>query len=161
MALGDLLAALERDADAEVRAITAAASDDAARIEADAARRCAAELADALRDLTERERARHAAQVAEHELAHRRAVLEARAAMLDRVRARMRELLPGLVDDTLRARFAAAASAFGDGARRDVPTGVVVTLADGTLVEASLEAILASVWPRLAGDALALVGGAP
>lgn len=160
MGLGDLLAALERDADAEVRAVRTSADEDAARIEAEAARQCAASLADALRDITERERATHAAALAEIEQRHRRAVLEARAAVLARVHERLCAVLPSLVDDALRARFASAAAAFGPGTRRDVATGVVIEHPSGTRVEASLEAVLATAWPRLAGDALVLLEGA-
>lgn len=160
MALGDLLAALSRDAEAEVRATTSAAEQDAAQIEAEAARHCNARLAAAIAEIREGERAKHAASIVETEHRQRRAVLEARAAMLGRIQNAVRAILPALVDDELRARFAAAAAAFGDGTRRDVPTGVVIELAGGTRVEASLEATLATVWPRLAGEALAALEGA-
>lgn len=160
MALGDLLAALSRDADAEVRSTTAAAEQDAAQIEADTARRCNTALSDAMRDITERERAKYAARIAEQEHHHRRAILEARFSMLERLRAAVRERLPALVDHELRERFASAAILFGDGIRHDVPTGVVIELADGTRIEASLEATLEREWPRLAGEALSLIDGA-
>ncbi len=160
MALADLLAALARDADAEVHAAADAAARDAEKIEAEAARQCVVRLEAALREITERERAKHAAHLAETTQRCRRAVLEARAAMLERLRSALRDILPSFVDAELRARFAEAASAFGDGARRDVPTGVVIELDGGTRVEASLEATLAVAWPRLAAEALALVDGA-
>lgn len=159
MAIGDLLTALERDADAEVRATAVAADADAARIEAEAGRRCAERLAAAMRDITTRERAISDARLAEATRRHRRQILETRAAMLERLRAAVRERLPALVDDALRARFATAAAAFGEGTRRDVPTGVIVERADGTQIEASLEAALAGAWPRLSADVLAAIEG--
>lgn len=158
MALSDLLVALQRDADAEVRALATAAAEDAARIDADAARTCAARLAEALRDLSAHEQDKHRAQLADAERRARRVVLEARAAMLTRLHDAVRALLPGLVDPALRARFAAAAAAFGEGARRDLPTGVAIDLPDGgPSIEASLDAALDGAWPRLAGEALGLI----
>jgi vacuolar-type H+-ATPase subunit E/Vma4 len=159
MALGDLLAAISRDADAEVHRTLAPAEQDAAQIDADTARYCSARLAEAMRDLTARERTKHTVRLVEVEHRHRRAILEARAAMLERLREAVRARLPALVDDALRARFVAAASAYGEGTRRDVPTGVVIELDDGTRIEASLETTLDTAWPRLAGEALALIEG--
>jgi vacuolar-type H+-ATPase subunit E/Vma4 len=157
--LGELLATLERDADVEVRATTAAAKDEAARIEAEAGRQCAERLAQAMREITVRERAKSESRLAEATRHHRREILEARAAMLARLRVTVRAILPSLVDDATRARFAAAATAFGEGMRRDVPTGVIIERADGTSIEASLDAALESAWPRLAAEALAAVEG--
>jgi vacuolar-type H+-ATPase subunit E/Vma4 len=157
VALSDLLLALQHDADLEVRALETAATHDATRIEAEAARTCATRLAQALRELAEHERTAHGGQLVEVERRHQRTVLEARSAMLARLHAAVKSQLPGLVDDAVRARLAAAASAFGEGTRRDVPTGVIVELADGTVVEASLAAVFERSWHRLAGEALRLI----
>jgi hypothetical protein len=73
------------------------------------------------------------------------------------MRVAVREALPSLVDDALRARLAAAAVAYGDGTRRDTPTGVVIDLADGTRIDATLDAALDRSWSRLASEAVALV----
>jgi len=154
MALADLLRALERDAEAEVRTVTEAAAADVARLEAEAARQGAARLAAALQELADREHLASSGRLADVERRHRRAVLEARREMLARVRAAACAKLPALVDDALRARLAAAAAAFGEGTRRDTATGVIVELADGTLVEASLETVLDGAWPSLAGEVL-------
>lgn len=159
MPIGNLVTALEHDADAEIRATAAAARDDAARIEAAAAKQCADRLAEAMRGITERERARGDAVLAEAVRRHRREILEARAAMLERLLAAVHAELPPLVDADLRARFAAAARAFGEGTRRDVPTGIILERADGTVIEASLEAALEGAWPRLAAEALAAIEG--
>ena len=67
MALGDLLAALARDADAEVHRTLASAEQDAAQIDADTARYCSARLAEAMRDLTANERTKHTARFVEME----------------------------------------------------------------------------------------------
>ena len=157
MPLGELLQALERDADAEARAVTAAAEADVARIDAESARRCGEELARAVRAATEEQRLAADARLADAERQRRREILEARAAMLGRIRAGVHEELPRVIDDGLRAKLAAAAGEFGEGTSRDTPTGVVVELADGTRVDATLDAMLERAWPRLAAEALALV----
>jgi vacuolar-type H+-ATPase subunit E/Vma4 len=157
MALADLLLALQRDADAEVHAIETAASEEAARIDADAAQVCAARLAAAVRELAVHEQDKGSAHLADVERRHRRVVLEARAAMLARLNEAIRACLPGLVDPPLRERFAAAAATYGEGTRRDLPTGVVVDLPDGPTVEVSLDSVLDGAWPRLAGEALRLI----
>lgn len=161
MALAELLLALQRDADAEVRAIEIAASEEAERIDADAARVCAARVATAVHELSAREQDKGSVHLAEVERRHRRLVLEARAAMLARLNEAVRAQLPGLVDAPLRARFAVAAAAYGEGTRRDLPTGVVIDLPDGPTIEVSLDSVLDGAWPRLAGEALRLIEEQP
>jgi vacuolar-type H+-ATPase subunit E/Vma4 len=99
MALAELLRDLEHTADAEARAISDAGAAEVARIEAAAARTradrraaAAGALAAELGGLTDTELAgaRRAARVA---------VLEARAAMLDRVREAVRASLPAMLEE--------------------------------------------------------------
>lgn len=157
MPLGDLLEALKRDADAEVRAVTAAADADVARIDAESVRACSDCLAQAVRAATEEERVVAEARLAEADRRHRREVLEARAAMLERIRAAVKDELPRLLDDALRAKLRAAVDAYGEGTPRETPTGYVIELADGTRIDATLDAVLDRVWPRLAAEAVVLV----
>jgi vacuolar-type H+-ATPase subunit E/Vma4 len=157
MPLADLLGALERHAADEASAIAAAADADVARIDAASARACSDCLADAIRIATDEARALAGAQLAEAEQRRRRSVLEARAAMLDRIRAALAGELPSLVDPALRERLAAAALTYGEGTVRQVPSGVVIERADGMRIDATLEALLDQQWPRLAAEALALV----
>lgn len=95
MALPDLIARLERDAQGQVEAITRRADAEVRAIEAAAAR----EAADATtRDLAERRRARQAALQRELSLARRRAradELVARRALMTRVFERARSLAAG------------------------------------------------------------------
>lgn len=156
MPLGDLLAALERDANAEMRATTAATDTEIARITVEAARERADRLALAVHEITAREEAAAQLRLAAAARDHRRATLVARAAMLARVQTSVRAALPALVDAALRARFVRAAAAYGDGACRDTPTGVVIDLADGTRIDATLDAALDRAWPRLASEAVVL-----
>lgn len=157
MPLADLLASLERDAADEIRAVTALADADVARIDAECARACGDQLAAAVRTATEEQRAAADTQLAEAERRWRKSVLEARAAMLARLRDAVRAELPALVDEALRARLAAAAAVHGEGTVRQVPTGVIVELPDGTRIDATLDALLDRLWPRLAGEALAAI----
>jgi vacuolar-type H+-ATPase subunit E/Vma4 len=157
VAIGDLLATLERDADAEVRATAVAAAAEIARIAEQSVRARDDALAIAVREATEREQALARVQLADVARRRRRTVLVARAAMLARVHAAVRAVLPTLVDGALRARLAAAAAAYGDGVRRDTPTGVVIELPDGTRIDATLDAALDRSWNRLASEAVALV----
>lgn len=157
MPLADLLGALERYATDEARAIAAAAEAEVARIDAASVHACGDCLAEAVRIATDEQRALAGTVLADVDRRRRRAVLEARAAMLERIRAAVRDELPALVDAALRAKLTAAASAYGDGTLREVPTGVIIERADGTRIDATLEAMLDRNWPRLAGEALALV----
>lgn len=154
MPLADLLATLERDASAEASAITGAAATDVARIDEESARATREALARAVRTAAEAQQLTADARLAAARQTHRRAVLGARAAMLERLREAVRAELPGIVDAALRARLLAAAQTYGDGTVHEVPTGVVVELADGTRIDATLEAALERRWPRLAAEAL-------
>lgn len=157
MPLADLLGAIERDASDEVRAIAVAADAEVARIDAASDHACSDCLANAIRVATEEQRALAATRLADAERRQRRAVLEARAAMLERIRVAIGDELPGLVDAPLRAKLVAAAATYGDGTLRETPTGVIVERADGTRIEATLAAMLEVGWPRLASEALVLV----
>ena len=157
MPLADLLATLEHDAAAEARAIAGAAAADVARIDEESARVTREALARALRSVADAHQSTADAQLAAARQANRRAVLGARAAMLERLREAVRAELPGLVDAALRARLLAAAQAYGDGTVHEVPTGIVVELAGGTRIDATLEAALERRWPRLAAEALTIL----
>jgi vacuolar-type H+-ATPase subunit E/Vma4 len=189
MPLAELLGAFERDAAAELRAIADAADADAARIDREGrlARderiaRANATTAAELQVLADRElaEAAHGARIA---------ALAARAAMLDRVRVTVRAELPRLLGTPAVAeRLVRAAVACAEGgtgelrcahelvalARAAAPptlavigdpaiaTGIVIELASGIRIDASLATLFDREWPRLACDALALVpGGAP
>ena len=182
MALAELLTALERDTEAEIRAILVAGTADAARIDEDSARTRAARIAsDAAPAIADR-RAADEARVAEAGHETRAVVLAARAAMLARIRAAVQAELPALVDARLGAALIAAAIACAGGeagvlrcvpalaevARAVAPatlrievdaavaTGAIIELASGTQIAATLEAFLDREWPRLACEALAL-----
>jgi vacuolar-type H+-ATPase subunit E/Vma4 len=157
MPLADLLGALERDATDEAGAIAAVAAVEVARIDAASARACSDCLGNAVKIATDEQRALAGAVLADADRRQRRAVLEARAAMLERIGAAVRDELPALVDAALRAKLAAAAARYGEGTLREVPTGVIVECADGTRIDATLDAMLDRSWPRLAAEALALV----
>lgn len=173
MSLPELLAALERQAAAEVAAIDAAARaelvaaraeaarrrDDRARAEL-ASRRAAAEVA-------------AAAAIAEAERAARRLVLDARAAMLERLRAAVLARLPAaapvvvdrLIDRAMTgagagrvvlrcppslARAVESRGAAPVVADPETRSGVRADVDGGRLVvDATLEALFERVWPRL------------
>lgn len=153
MALAALIETLERDTDAEVHATMDAARAEAERIERASANACDDRCAAATHAFTEELRAAADAQIAIVERIARRDVMITRAELLARVREAVCALLPSVLDDTLRAKLHEAA---GDGARA-VPTGYVAELPDGTLVEATLDAVLDRAWSRLAPEAIALV----
>ena len=158
MAIADLLRTFERDVDAEVEAILAAARSDAARVTQGAARDRSDRVATASRAF---ERERQAA--AERELAAagrdaRIEVLAAREAMLARVREalaaelRVRAGDPGVRDALDRAARACA----GDepATVQATPSGPILELASGVRIDATLESLAARTWPRLACLAL-------
>ena len=150
MALPELLRALEREAVAEIAALREAARADADRLRADVAHRRDARIRAELDRHAATERALRDAEVAAVSRRARAAVLEARAAALERLRAAVVEALPAVLDDRLRDTLMSAARAIaGDDATYEpTPTGVRATR--GTMVvEATLEAILARLWPRL------------
>lgn len=181
MPIAELVTALERDADAEIQALLEAATADAARLDAEAERARQARLAGAgARTAAECQAAADAALAA----ATRRArgeVLAAQAALLERVRAALAAALPSLLEGDVGARLVAdAVACAGDVpgvvrcapclaavARASVPatlrveadaavaTGVVVELATGARIEATLARLADREWPRLAIVALA------
>jgi vacuolar-type H+-ATPase subunit E/Vma4 len=162
--LAELIQALERDASAEVSTELAAAAADAARTEATAQREHADRIASTLASTRSEQRALHDARLADATLHARTDVLRARASMLERLLPEVRNVLPELARDprvasTLRA--AAQACSGGSGRVEELPTGVVVELADGTRIDATLEAFLEREWPRLAPVALAFVAEVP
>lgn len=182
MALPELLSALERNTEAEISALRAAAQAEAARLEAEGERARDERLAAAIARLRAERQA-----VADRALAtaSRRAradVLTARAAMLERIRASLAGALPALLADPRVATglLAAALAACGDraGTLRCAPaiapvaraaappairvepdpavaTGAVIELANGTAIDATLAALLEGAWPELACEALA------
>ena len=159
MAIVDLLATLERVAGDETHALRAVADADAAGIDAESARVREQRLAAAIRETTDGQRAIAEGRCADAQRAHRRATLDARAAMLARIREAVRAELPALVDEAVRARLRAALSRHVDDTAvvHETPTGFVAELAGGTRVDATLDAILEHAWPRLATHAIALV----
>ncbi len=176
MPLGELLHALKRDADAEVRAITAAGAAEVARIDAASTCACTDRLAIATRAFTDELQAAADADLATVERRTKRDVLVARAAMLERIRDAIRAELPPALDRALATRLLDAALAYaGPGTVRCAPdvvvppradltvvvdpsvTGVVLELANGTRIDATLDALLERAWPRLAAEALVLV----
>ncbi len=178
MALHDLLATFERDTEREAGAIRAAADADVARIAADSARDRAARIAKATAAASAEHRAAADRELAAALRDARVAVLAARAAMLARIRAatdaalavdsRLGAVLvadavacaggepgtlrctPALVD----AARAAAPASLHVQADPEVAAGVIVELASGTRVDATLATLLAREWPRLACFAL-------
>lgn len=150
MALPELLRALEHEAAAEVAAAREAARAEADAIRAEAARRRDARLRTALDRHDAAERARHDAEVAAASRRARTAVLEARAAALERLRAAVIAVLPGTLDDGLRDRLSRAARAIaGDDASYEVTATGVRATRGALVVDATLEALLARLWPRL------------
>ncbi len=160
MALTDLVQALERDAAEQVRALLEAAASAAAHLEAQAARRrdeASTHALDAWRDEC---RAGADERAAKARRAARARVLTARAAMLDRVRAALLVQLPAVADRVRPAlqRAALACAGARPGVSREVPTGIVIELPNGTEIVATLEALVERDWPQLATRTVAFVG---
>jgi vacuolar-type H+-ATPase subunit E/Vma4 len=180
MALADLVRTLERDATEQVRALLEAAAVQTAQREADAARRRSEEATHALQAWAEECRARAEERRASAQQAARADVLAARAEMLDRVRTALLAQVPAHAS-RVGATFARAAIACAgprEGVLRcppalldtatalapaslrveaaDVGCGVVIELASGTQLVATLEALADREWPRLAGAIVAL-----
>lgn len=181
MALAELVQALEHDAAGQIRALLAAAQAQADQLEADASRGrddAVARASDAYRAQC---RADADARIADAQRASRTAVLAARAAMLDRVRAALRAELPARLDlagDAL-VREAIACAGARPGVLRcppvlvararelapstlrvetaEVGSGVVIELASGTQIVATLDALLGRECPRLAAAIVAAV----
>jgi len=183
VALAELVRAIELDAAAQIRALRAAAEADAARIDADAARARDDRTATATQAFAGERQALADAAIAAAERDARARALATRAAMLERVHAAVHARLPELLDDTVgRALLAGALACAGTSpgvvrcaprlvahARAIAPpslrvegdaqvaTGVVIELATGTQIVATLEALCEREWPRLAAAALAEV----
>lgn len=184
MALAELLATLERDGEAQVRAELAAAEADAARIEAAEGRARAERLTSAGSRVRAELRASADVQIADAMRAARTNVLAARAALLERLRPAVRAQLPDRTADIGDALVdAALAHARGGGELRCAPalvarareralqaitvvadptvTGVVLELANGARIEATLDAVLDRAWVQLAPAALTHVEVSP
>jgi hypothetical protein len=184
VALSDLLDAVAREAELEIAAELAAAEADATVIRDAAARARAARLATHRRASETARRESLEARVAEARRRTRAHVLAARLAMLERLREAVLAELPGALVRaaapvaTALADAACTAAAGGAGAARCHPmllervrtrapqlevaadesiTGIVIELASGTRIEATLTALLEREWSRLAPEALALV----
>ncbi|HEX9610455.1 MAG TPA: V-type ATP synthase subunit E [Gemmatimonadales bacterium] len=99
MPLADLLAVLERDAEAQAEAELAAARAAATRIETDAAARLDGRRADYVTARQAELRAATERAIAEAQWRARAGVLEARQRLLDRVFAAARKELPGVARD--------------------------------------------------------------
>jgi len=180
MALADLLQTLEQDATAELRSLLADAEARVVRLEADAARDRAERTAAAERACCDECQVEADARLATAQRAARTSLLKARAAMLERVLAAVRELLPGhtrrVAEPLARAAIACAGNQAGtvrctpeivDDIRPLVPTtlriapsaeiatGVQIELATGTHIVATLDALLEREWPKLSATLLA------
>jgi vacuolar-type H+-ATPase subunit E/Vma4 len=159
--LADLVRALEQDAAAQVRAVLDGAQARADEIAATAAH--AREHTLAREAATCRQRCQAAAdeKIAVAQQRARATLLAARAEMLERVRATLLAQLPVHTPRVAQALARAARSCAGDVTyvERSVPTGVVIELASGTQIIASLEALAEREWPRLAAAIVALAAG--
>lgn len=159
MPLADLVQALERDAAAQIRSLLETASAHARALEDQAAHERearASRAADTWRDeccASADERRAAAQQNARAE------VLTERAAMLERVRAALLAQLPAYASRVKPAleRAAQACAGARPGVRRETPTGVVIELATGTHLVATLEALVEREWPRLCAAIVARV----
>lgn len=183
MAIAQLLDTFARETDDEIRAVLAAGDVDAARIAAEAARERAARVTAEGAASSALRRATADAEVAAALAAARARVLAARTDMLARLRAAVDAELPAhvarvaaaLVADAIECAggepgvlrcapaLAAAARAAASGELRveidpQIATGAIVELASGTRIDATLAALLAREWPRLACRALGRVG---
>jgi vacuolar-type H+-ATPase subunit E/Vma4 len=184
VALEELMAALERDAGAQIREILAAGEAEAAHVDAEAARARADRIATTIAASADERRIAGDLEVAVAARRGRADVLGARACMLERIREAIAGELPKLVADNPRlgASLVAAAlsyvgaepgvlrcpPALAEPARSTAPsgidvvidpaisTGAVVELATGTRVDATLVALLERAWPSLACEALAM-----
>lgn len=186
MPIADLLSNLEREGEAEIRVLLAAAEAEVARIEAESARSRAHRLTASGKVVQAEHQAAADLEIAAATRRAREDVLTARAGVLSRVLAVTRDLLPALVaehGERLAPNLIAAALACTGcepGVVRCAPsivacaraaappnlrvepdlliaTGVVIELDRGTRIEASLDALLDREWPRLAPRVLEAV----
>lgn len=158
MPLVDLIQALELEAAENIRALLDEARARAAASEASAARERAEQAERATRERCDACRTEADARLAAAHREARASVLAARAAMLDRVREAVRAQIPARAAEIAELLAAAAQACTGGapGVRRDLPTGVVVELACGTQIVATLDALLDREWPALAAEIVAL-----
>ncbi len=158
MPLADLMQALELEAAESVRAILDDARARAAALEADAARERTERSKRATRERCDACRTDADARLASAHRDARARVLAARAEMLDRVRDAVRAQLPARASEIGDVLVTAAQACAGTtpGVRRDLPTGVIVELASGTQLVATLDALLDREWPALATAILEL-----
>jgi vacuolar-type H+-ATPase subunit E/Vma4 len=181
MALTELVQAIEREATEQVRALLATASAQAERVEADAARRHSDESAHAVHAWEEECRSRSDERRATAQRSARATMLTARAAMLDRVRAALQAELPAHAERVAAALARAAIDCAGMRAgvlrcppglvtvasklvpaslhvlAADIGSGVIIELADGTQIVATLEALADREWPQLAAAIVAMM----
>lgn len=187
MSMSDLLAALTRDAEAEVDALRAAAEREAETLLATASRARSAQLDAEVERARQAHQRRADAVVATAALEARQARLTARADMLGRIHTVVYALLPALLERTevVDQLIAAALEAAGDTAAtlrcpasielrvrqqagnlpviRDdgAGAGVRIELSGGRgEVDATLESFLDAVWPELRIAALGHVEAA-
>jgi vacuolar-type H+-ATPase subunit E/Vma4 len=158
VAIDDLLSALQREAEAEIRAIGTEAHGEAERIATAAACRCAELTRAAADEHRAAAEARADAEIAAATREAARRVLSARAAMLERLHEAVAAELPGLVDEAMRARLRAAARAIvgeAQAVEQAAATGLRLEVDGGRLaIDATLESLLERLWPRLRIEAV-------
>jgi hypothetical protein len=171
MPLANLIGALEQAAEAEALAVREAARVRVEQLEAEAARVRAERSAEAARSRGDVCQAEADQRLVAAQRATRARVLTARAELLERVhaavRARLLAAVPRVASD-----LAQAALACGDGRARCHPSlapfvpgasvdealsGVVIDQPSGNQIVATLDALLAREWPRLAATVITLV----
>ena len=183
MALPELIEAFEHDTADEVAAILRAAEADARTIDAEAARDRSERIASAAAASAIAHRAQAEADVAAAVHRARADVYAARTAMLERLRTAVEDELESLLDAAvgdalLRVAIACAgddggvlrcSSVLVTRARELAPAslvveeqdalaaGVLVELATGTQIDATLSRLLEREWPRLASEAVRLI----
>ena len=182
MALADLLRSLEHDAASQIAGVLAAARAEADALEAEASRSRAQRRHEVSELHAHACQGAADARVAAAQREARKQVLVARAAMLDRIRAALRDKLRALaqscelIDALARAALGTAGERagvlYGPPAllvhlRTLAPpnlrveakagiTGVAIVLATGTEIVATLDSLADREWPALAATALHL-----
>ncbi len=183
MALPELIEAFERDTEAELAAIRAAVEAEIRAIDAEAARARGERIASAAAATAVEHRAQADADVAAALHRARADIYTHRTAMLGRLRAEVERHLPALLESavgeallrvaiacagdepgtlhctpilSVRARVLAPPSLqiTGDD---EVATGVIVELASGTRIDATLVRLLDREWPQLSGEAVRII----
>lgn len=159
MPLADLVQALERDAAAQIRSLLDTASAHARALEAQAAHDREDRAMRAANACREECRASADERRAAAQQTARAEVLTERAAMLERVRTALLAQLPAYASRVKPALERAAKACAGDrpAVTREVPTGVVIELATGTQIVATLEALVEREWPRLSAAIVARI----